>query len=100
MVKEVTKLVNSLPKKGGVHAVQSPRMIISGVQLQLPTTKCGQYVQGHVGGPNDTDIKRTIDSLYIGRNDNGSGHWVFKLDTKEHVSVNRITVIPMSNDFI
>ena len=75
-------------------------MIISGVRLQLPTTKCGQYVQGHVGGPNDTEVERTIDSLYIGRNDNGSGHWVFKLDTKERVSVNRITVIPMSDDFI
>ena len=55
-------------------------------------TKCGQYVQGHVAGPNDTDVKRTVDSLYIGRNDNGSGHWVFKLDTKERVSVNRVTV--------
>ena len=75
-------------------------MIILGIQLQLPTTKCGQYVQGHVGGPNDTDVERTIDSLYIGRNDNGSGHWVFKLDTKECISVNRITVIPMSDDFI
>ena len=100
MVKEVTKLVNSLPKKEGVRAVQSPGMIISGVQLHLPTTKCGQYVQGHVVGPNDTNVERTIDSLYIGRNDNGSGHWVFKLDTKERVSVNRITVIPMSDNFI
>ena len=75
-------------------------MIITGVRLHLPTTKCGQYVQGHVGGPNDTDVERTVDSLYLGRNDNGSGHWVFKLDTKERISVNRITVIPMSKDFI
>ena len=44
-------------------------------------------------------MERTIDSLYIGRNNNGSGHWVFKLDTKEQVSVNRVTVIPMSKDF-
>ena len=100
MVKEVTKLVNSLPKKGGVHSIQSPRMIITGVGLHVPTTKCGQYVQGHVGGTNDTEVERTVDSLYIGANDNGSGHWVFKLDTKERVSVNRVTVIPMSEDFI
>ena len=100
MVKEVTKLVNSLPMKEGVHAIQSPRMIVMGIRLHTPTTKCSQYIQGHVGGSNDTDIERAIDSLYIGRNDNGSGHWVFKLDTKERVSVNRLTVIPMSNNFI
>ena len=56
MVKEVTKLVNSLPTKGGVHAVQSPRMIVTGIRLHTPATKCGQYIQGHVGGPNNTDV--------------------------------------------
>ena len=89
MVKEVTKMVNSLPRKGGVHVVQSPRMLVTGIGLHTPTTKCGQYVQGHVGAPNDTDVERTIDSLYIGRNNNGSGHWVFKLDTKEQVLFTR-----------
>ena len=69
------------------------------IGLHTPTIKCEQYVQGHVGGTNDTDVKCTIDSLYIGRNDNNSGHWVFKLDTKEQVLVNRVTVIPMSKDF-
>ena len=54
MVKEVTKMVNSLPRKGGVHAIQSPRMIVTGIRLHTPTTKFGQYIQGHVGGPNDT----------------------------------------------
>lgn len=53
-----------------------------------------------MGGPNDTEVKRTIDSLYIGRNNNGIGDWVFKLDTKEQVSMNRITITPMSIDFI
>ena len=99
MVKEVTKMVNSPTRKGGIYAVQSPRMLVTGISLHMPTTKCEQYIQGHVGGPNNTDVKRTIDLLYIGRNDNGSGHWVFKLNTKEQVSVNGITVIPMSKDF-
>ena len=100
LVKEVTKMVNSLPRKGGVHAIQSPRMLVAGIRLHTPTTKCGQYVQGHVGGPNNIHVERTIDSLYIGRNNNGSGHWVFKLNTKEQVSVNRVTAIQMTKDFI
>ena len=99
MVKEVTKMVKSLPRKGGVHAVQLPRMLVMGIGLHIPTTKCGQYVQGYVRGPNNTDVERTIDSLYIGKNDNGNDHWVFKLDTKEQVSVNRVTATPMSKDF-
>ena len=76
-------------------------MSITGIGLHTSTTKCGQYVQGHVRGPNNTDVECTIDSLYFGRNNNGSGHWVFKLDTKKQVSVNRvtITVIPTSKDF-
>ena len=60
MVKEVTKLIILLPKKGEVHAVQSPRMLVTGIGLHKPTTKCGQYVQGHVGGPNDTDVERAF----------------------------------------
>ena len=83
MVKEVTKMVNSLCKKGGVYSVQSPRMLVTDISLHTPTTKCGQYVQGHIGGPNNTDVECTINLLYIRRNDNGSDHWVFKLDTKE-----------------
>ena len=74
-------------------------MLVTRIGLHTPITKCGQYVQGHVGGPNDTNMERAIDSLYIGRSNNGSGQWVFKWDTKEQVSVNRITVIPMSKDF-
>ena len=38
--------------------------------------------------------------LYVGRADNGSGHCVFKLDTKQPISINRITLIPMLADFI
>jgi hypothetical protein len=38
--------------------------------------------------------------LYIGRADNGSGHAVFKLSTKQPVSVNRVTIIPTSDAVI
>jgi hypothetical protein len=37
-----------------------------------------------------------VDALYIGRADNGSGHVVFKLNTKLPVSINRVTIIPTS----
>jgi hypothetical protein len=45
---------------------------------------------------NDTDQERSIGALYIGRADNGSGHVVFKLNTKQPVSVNCVTIIPTS----
>ena len=54
----------------------------------------GQFGQNVNGGTNDTDKERSIDTLYLGRADNKSGHSVFKLDTKAVVSANRLVVIP------
>jgi hypothetical protein len=96
MVHKVTMLVNSLPKQNGIHSILSPREIVTGKKFRCPSIKIGQYVQGHTGGTNSTEQERSIDSLYIGRSDNGSGHMVFKLNTKQPVSVNRVTVIPSS----
>jgi hypothetical protein len=42
----------------------------------------------------------SIDSLYLGRADNGSGHEVYKLSTKQLVFVNRITSIPTTDNMI
>jgi hypothetical protein len=89
-------LINSLPKQNGLHSIISPREIVTGKKFRCPSIRIGQYVQGHTGGTNSTDQERSIDSLYIGRADNGSGHEVFKLNTKQVVSVNRVTVIPTS----
>jgi hypothetical protein len=96
MVHKVTMLINSLPKQNGLHSVLSPREIVTGKKFRCPSIRIGQYVQGHTGGTNSTDKERSIDSLYIGRADNGSGHQVFKLNTKQPVSVNRVTIIPTS----
>ena len=74
-------------------------MLVTGIGLHMPTIKYTQYVQGHIGCPNNSDLERTIDFLYIGRNNNSSGHWVLKLYTKEQLLVNRVTVIPMSKNF-
>jgi hypothetical protein len=88
MVHRVTSLINSLPKQNGIHLILSPREIITGKKFRCPSIRIGQYVQGHTGGNNDTGLERSIDSLYLGRADNGSGHEVYKLSTKQLVSVN------------
>ncbi|OEU23519.1 hypothetical protein FRACYDRAFT_233689 [Fragilariopsis cylindrus CCMP1102] len=80
MVLRVTMLINSLPKQNGIHSILSPREIVTGKKFRCPTVKVGQYVQGHTGGTNSTDEERSIDALYIGRADNGSGHVVVTLD--------------------
>jgi hypothetical protein len=89
-------LINSLPKQNGIHSILSPREIVTGKKFRCPSIKIGQYVQGHTGGSNSTDKERSVDALYIGRADNGSGQTVFKLNTKQTISVNRVTIIPTS----
>jgi hypothetical protein len=96
MVHKVTMLINSLPKQNGIHYVLSPREIGTGKKFRCPSIKIGQYVQGHTGGSNSTKQERSVDALYIGCADNGSGHVVFKLNMKQPVSVNPVTVIPTS----
>jgi hypothetical protein len=54
----------------------------------------------HTGGSNSTEQERSVDALYIGRADNGSGHVVFKLNTKQPVSVNRVNPIPTTDAII
>jgi hypothetical protein len=100
MVNRITILINSLPKQNGIHSVLSPREIVTGKKFRCPSIRIGQYVQGHTGGTNSTEEERSIDGLYIGRADNGSGHIVFKLNTKQPVSVNRVTPIPTTEAII
>lgn len=47
-------------------------------------------------GTNDIEEERSIDALYLGQSENGSGHIVFNLDTKTVVSVNRVVITPVS----
>ena len=104
MVQQVTRLVSSIPKHDScLHAVQSPRQMVTGIPLRVPPHLIGQYGQRHRGGTNETAVpkaERSIDCLYIERKDNGSGHWVFNLNTGERNSVNRFTLIPMNQDHI
>lgn len=74
------------------------RRSIRSTVFNTPTTIV-QYVQEHTEISNSTEEKRFIDVLYIRRSDNGSSNTVFKLNTKEPLTMNRITGIPMTEDF-
>ena len=100
VVKRVTILVKSIPRKVGLHAALSPREIITGKNLQIPKYKIRQYVQGHVKTMSNTGEEQSVDSLYLGPADNGCGYIVFKLQTKQPISVPQVTLIPMTNDII
>ena len=100
VVKWVMTLVNSIPRKGGVYATLSPQEIICGKKLNTPRYKIGQYVQGHHKSTSDTGKERSVDGLYLGPADNGCGHSIFKLQTKQPISVPRVTPIPITNDII
>ena len=63
-------------------------------KFRCPTIQIGQYVLRLVGGTNDIEQETSTDTLYLGQVDNGSGHLVFKLDTKVVVSANRVVIIP------
>jgi hypothetical protein len=89
-------LINSLMRKGGVSEFLSAREIITGKKLRLPPHEIGQFVHASVGETSNlTDVYRTFESLYIGRNDNGSGHYVFDVRTGCRKSVPRVTPLPM-----
>jgi hypothetical protein len=89
-------MINSLMRKGGVSAFLSAREIVTGKKLRLPPHEIGQFVQASVGETSNlTDEYRTFEALYIGRNDNGSGHYVFDIRTGYRKSVPRVTPLPM-----
>ena len=67
MVHRVVILLNSLPHKGSLHSILSLREIVTGNKFRCPTIRIGQYIQGLVGGTNDTEQERSINALYLGQ---------------------------------
>ena len=55
MVNRIIILINSLPREGGLYSVLSSRGIITGKNLRWLKIYTKQYVQGLVGGTNDTE---------------------------------------------
>ena len=57
VVLQTVSLMNSLPKRGGIHPTLSPRQIFTGNKLCVPRHKIGNYVQGYLSsGMNTTKI--------------------------------------------
>lgn len=57
---------------------------------RIPPCKMGEYVQDKALNTNEIDIEKTIDALYIRLNHNGTGHYLFKLKTKERMLVRKV----------
>ena len=96
MTRRVTVLINSFRRKSGVHAVMSPRQILFGKKFKTPLCKMGVLVLAYdVKSDNKTHNPRAYHVLYIGPNDVGTGHSVFKLATKKMLVTPRCKPIPM-----
>ena len=101
MVKRMPVLINSFRRKSGIHSVMSPRQILYGRKFIPPLCKVGELVLAYdTQGSNNTGQERAFYGLYIGPNDNGTGHKVIKLLTKRVVSTPRCKPIPIPQDVI
>ena len=101
MTKRVTVLINSFRRKSGVHAVMSPRQILFGKKFKTSLCKMGELVLAYdVKSNNKISKPRAFYVLYIGPNDGGTGHSVFKSSTKTMIVTPRCKPIPMPDDAI
>ena len=97
-----TILMNSQPWNGGVHVALLPREIVTVKKFCVQKFEIIEYVQTYTKPKtkNDTAQERTVNALYLGPSDNGSCHNVFKSSTKQKISALKVTLIPMTEDFI
>ena len=101
MLKRVTVLINSFRRKSGVHPVMSPRQILFGKKFKTPLCKIGELVMAYdVTSSNRTTDPRAFFALYIGPNDSGTGHIVFKFATKRLVTIPKCKLKPMVEDVV
>lgn len=76
--------------------ILSPREIVPDRLFHCPDICIKQCIEGLISGSNNAEKIGSIDDLYFGRDDNGSGHLVLKIDTRTIVSVNQVKAIPHS----
>ena len=94
-------LINSFRRNSGVYAVMSPGQILLGRKLKTPLCKMGELVLAFDVKSNNKTLKpRAFYALYIGPNDGGTGHSVFKLPTKTMIVTPRCKTISMPNNVI
>ena len=84
-----------------MHAVMSARKILFGKKFKTPLCKMGELVLEYDEKLNNKISKpRAFYALYIGPNDGGTGHSVFKLSTKATIIIPRCKPIPMPDNVI
>ena len=87
LVEQVTVLNNSFKRKSAVHPVMSPRQILFGKKFKTPLCKIDELVMAYnVTSSNKTTDPRALFVHFIGPDDSGTGHIVFKLSTKRLVT--------------
>ena len=55
MIRQVTSLMNSIPRKGGVHDAMSARELVLGKKLHILKYYIGEYVISHQYKSNNTE---------------------------------------------
>ena len=90
-MKRAAILINSLPLNEGVHDAMSQREIVTGKILHKLPRRIEEYVQAKIPTTNKSNKKRRMDALYVGPNNNGTGHYIFQLKMKEKISVPKLT---------
>ena len=79
----------------------SPRQIRFGKKFKTPLCKIGELVMAYnVTADNKTTTPRAFYTLYIGPNDDGTGHQVFKMSTRRMVTTPKCKPISMPDDVI
>ena len=101
MLNRVVVLINSFRRKSGVHPVMSPKQILFGKKFKTPLCKICELVMAYdVTASSKTTILRAFYALYIGPNNSGTGHQVFKLSSKRLVTLPKSKPVPMPDDVI
>ena len=101
MMKRAIVLINSFRRKSGVHSVVSPRQIIFRTKIKTLLCKMGELVLVYdILLNNKTSKSRSFYVLYIGPNDGGTGHSVFKLSMKKMIITPSYKPILMPDDVI
>ena len=87
LVVSTVKMINSIRRKGRVHLVMSPRLIVTKRKIVLPPYPPKSHVYGVKGGTtNNTDNWRTFPALYLRPNDERGRHFVYNIHTIQRCS--------------
>ena len=79
----------------------SPRQILYGKKFRTLLCKMGELVMAYTVRANSkTSRPRAFYALYIGPNDGGTGHSVFKFSTKKMIITTKCKPVPIPDDVI